>query len=311
MTTIESRLCRRPPSEALEWAARAIGDGARVTSVRRMRGGMSAAVHALSIEDARGARHRVVLRRFLRADWFAREPDLAEREARVLRLLEPCAIATPILVAVDTDGSSIDAPAVLMTRLPGRIELAPRDPEPYLRAMAEVLPRIHEIDVGSPAVMQLYQTYNDLDALEPPSWSRRPAAWQAVIALARGPQPDTPDRFIHRDFHPGNVLWSRGRLSGVVDWVNASHGAVGVDLGHCRANLVVLFGLETAERFRALHESIAGTAQHPFWDAITLIEALPGPPGKATWHDAGRRDLTTELMSARLDDYAASIAARL
>ncbi len=311
MTTIESRLRRRPPPEALEWAARAIGDGARVTSVRRLRGGMSAAVHALSIEDARGARHRVVLRRFLRADWFAREPDLAEREARVLRLLEQSAVTTPALVAVDEDGSIIDAPAVLMTRLPGHIELMPRDSESYLRGMAEVLPLIHETDAGSPPVVQAYRVYNDLEALEPPARSRQAEAWAAVIALARGTWPGEPDRFIHRDFHPGNALWSRGRLSGVVDWVNASRGPGGVDVGHCRVNLVILFGLDTAERFRALQESISGTEQHLFWDAITLIEALPGPWSPATWHDAGRRDLTAELMRERLDEYAVSIAARL
>ncbi|WP_081412680.1 phosphotransferase [Fictibacillus gelatini] len=32
--------------------------------------------------------------------------------------------------------------------------------------------------------------------------------------------PDARNGFIHRDYHPCNVLWEDGRLTGVVDWVN-------------------------------------------------------------------------------------------
>ena len=52
----------------------------------------------------------------------------------------------------------------------------------------------------------------------PPSWSPHPERWERAIELWwRGP-PAEPDRFIHRDYHPTNVLWQGRKLSGVVDW---------------------------------------------------------------------------------------------
>ena len=33
-----------------------------------------------------------------------------------------------------------------------------------------------------------------------------------------------PATLLHDDYHPGNVLWSRGRLTSVVDWTGAGFG---------------------------------------------------------------------------------------
>ena len=81
--------------------------------------------------------------------------------------------------------------------------------------------------------------------------------------------------FIHRDFHPGNVLWSRGRASGVVDWANACRGPRGCDLAHCRGNLIDLGGPEAADRFLAAYESFTGEAYHPYWEMASILEAGP------------------------------------
>lgn len=76
----------RPPVRALAWAASAVGRSGRVCDVRPLPGGTSSAVHALTIA-VDGRVHDVVLRRYVRADWLAAEPDLAEREAEALELL--------------------------------------------------------------------------------------------------------------------------------------------------------------------------------------------------------------------------------
>ena len=307
---LDDFLTLRPPGEALEWAARAVGDGARVVSARRLRGGTSSAMHEVVIERRRGGRERVVLRRYVRADWLAREPDLAVREARALRLASRAAVATPEVIAVDGDGSECDVPSVLMSRVAGRVEMAPRDLDGWLRQMAEVLTAIHAVEGDELAEVQRYQTWADLDGLAVPGWSREPGAWAAVIALARGPRPRVRQRFIHRDYHPMNVLWSRGRLSGVVDWTNASVGPPGNDVGWCRGNLVASHGLKAAERFRAVYEAVAGAEQHPVWDALVLIEVLPGDGPLAQLHDAGLTSLTRRTLRARFDSYAVSIARR-
>jgi aminoglycoside phosphotransferase (APT) family kinase protein len=117
----DERLLRGPiPEAALRWAASAVS-AARVLDATPLAGGTSSAVHALSVEDANGHVHELVLRRFVREDWLAEEPDLAAREAMALSLAADSPLPTPSLVGVDLDGADAGAPAVLMTRLPGRV----------------------------------------------------------------------------------------------------------------------------------------------------------------------------------------------
>jgi len=273
----DHRLLRgRPPAAALRWCATAVGGPrAAVTHVAALAGGTSSAVHAVQVRDGRDRVHALVLRRFVRADWLAEEPDLARHEAAALELAGSSGLPVPRLVAVDADGAEAGAPAVLMTRLDGAVEWRPREPEPFLRALAEVLPRVHAVAVTGPASAAIpgYAPYG-LRLTGPPSWTRRPEVWERALAAfaALASAPPTAGGFIHRDYHPGNVLWADGAVSGVVDWVNASHGSPDADVGHCRMNLAGALGPDAAERFLALHRSVSGRGEyHPVWDIAASL----------------------------------------
>lgn len=304
---VYERLVGRPvPDETLSWVARQFGRGARVVAVRRLRGGSSTAIHAVGVEDGRGARHALVLRRFIRPNW--KYPGLPRREATVLQLLERAAYPAPRLVAFDDGPAECDMRALLMTRLPGRVELAPKRIEPWLRQMGGALPSIHAIPLPS---TRRYRPYYDPRARRVPWWSKQPKAWRAVIDLARSRQPRTTARFIHRDYHPGNILWTRGKLSGVVDWINACAGPPQVDIAHCRVNLVRLHGLAVADRFLAAYASASGTSvadYDPYWDAIGLVDS--GLSRHVTAPTLAPRGLTDARMRSRLDGYAVAIAGR-
>lgn len=319
MTNIGQRLLARPPSEALRWVEVVVGGGASVTRVQRLRGGWSAAVHALDVRVANGGVRRLVLRRYVRADWLAREPDLAVREARTLRLLAGTPVPTPRLVAVDATADRCDVPAVLMTRERGRVDLAPTDLDRWLKRLAAPLPAIHALDPGSVrrARVPAYRPYYDVARQSPPAWTRVPEAWRALISRAAGPAPVSPGGFIHRDYHPGNVLWLRGRVSAVLDWVNASVGPPGVDVAHCRSNLAVLFGVEAAERLRDHYEALPGALRHDsYFDAVSMLDSdlasdAVGDGAPDAWEEQGRSDLTQALRRVRLDAYVESTAGRL
>lgn len=307
MPTPDELTLRVPPTpESLRWVESVIGRGARVASVRRLRGGVSSAVHSLVVVRD-GASQRLVLRRFVRADWFAREPDIARREAAALWLLKSADVPAPRLIAVDEDGSASGVPSVLMTRLRGRIVLAPPDIDSWLRQMAEALRRIHAARPSSTEMPWRYKTYNDPTTLDVPTWSARPREWAQVLAVARGPSPAATQHLIHRDYHPANVLWSRGRVSGIVDWVNACRGPAGVDIGHCRRNLALSHGVEVADRF--LDHCTGRAGYDPYWDIITLTDWLPGGDTYDGWTDLGL-DVPVRTVRARADDYVASLAAR-
>jgi aminoglycoside phosphotransferase (APT) family kinase protein len=267
----ERRLLRgRPPATALDWACAAAGARA-VVAVRARSGGMSSAVHAIEVEDKRGHRQRLVLRRYVRDDWLAEEPDAPAREAAALRALEASAVAAPRLVAADLAGHRADVPAVLMTFLPGRLDWAPSDVHRWLDRLAEPLPIIHATPAPA-AVIPPYRPYELDKELAPPRWTRHRKAWERAIEVYLGPPPTTKRLFIHRDYHPGNVLWSGQRVSGIVDWVNTSRGAPEADVGHCRANLAGHFGLSVGDRFLARYQALTGcTSYHPYWDLAVVV----------------------------------------
>jgi aminoglycoside phosphotransferase (APT) family kinase protein len=83
-------------------------------------------------------------------------------------------------------------------------------------------------------------------------------------------------RLIHRDYHPENTLWSRGHLSGVVDWTQASWGPPGLDLGHMRWNLVADHGQQVADQFLNCYRAATGSAcdDQPYWDLVSLLDLL-------------------------------------
>jgi aminoglycoside phosphotransferase (APT) family kinase protein len=280
-----------PPLRALRWAASAVGRGARVGRVWPLEGGTSSAVHALDVCDRRGRTHRLVLRRFVRQDWLAEEPDAPAREAAALELVRGSGARTPELVAVDGDGTEVGVPALLMTRLAGRIEWHPADLESFLRRLAAVLPRIHATPLPREPGIAPYDPY-ELGLAGPPPWASQPRMWRRAIELFESPAPSAERCFIHRDYHPGNVLWADGELAGVVDWVHASVGSPDADVGHCRVNLADRFGLEAADRFLELYQAAAGRGDyHPYWD----IAAALGGVDEAHFDPADERFLAHAL----------------
>ena len=281
-------LRRRPPAAALGWAAAAFGPGSRVVAVGPL-GSAWLANHAVDVADAAGAVHRVVLRRWARPGWDEEDPDFtAAREAAILELLAPTPVPAPALVAADPDAAACDVPALLLARLPGGPPdlKADPDPGPVLQGLAAALPPIHAVAVpgagraggpgrGGPVPVPGYHRFYELEQLAPPAWSARPGLWARAFAVAFGPPPPHRPCFIHRDYHPGNTLWSRGRLVGVVDWNFASLGSPSVDLGHMRVNLATDLGREWADEFLAAYRALTGVDHHPWWDLAAMVDVLP------------------------------------
>jgi Phosphotransferase enzyme family len=292
------RLLRtRPPRAALAWAGAVLGGP--VVSARPLRGGQSSAIHLLTVAPPGGSAspaghaeppRRAVLRRYVRGDLNAEEPDIAEREARTLRFVESLPLPTPRLLACDHTGEAAGVPAVLMSHLPGRVDWRPSDMGSWLRRLAEVLVPVHAATPPPPGVIRRFAAYRQ-NSYEPPSWARMPRVWARAAEIFRGsspgpvgsPEPGAPrfagmcdadpDVFIHRDYHPGNVLWRRGSVTGVVDWQSASVGPASIDVSHCRGNLLG-YGADVAGRFVAIWEEITGKRFHPGADIVTIIGFL-------------------------------------
>ncbi len=298
------------PPEALRWVARSVGMGATIESVKPLAGATSSVLHSIDVNHE-GCRLGVVLRRFVNAEWLKLEPDLARHEAASLMRAARAGVPTPELVAFDESGERCGVPATLMTRLAGRVELKPENFDLWLHRLAEAVLPFHALDASDHPWS--YFPYNDISSLTPPRWSAFPRDWERAIEIVSGPRPLAREIFIHRDYHPTNVMWQDGQVSGVVDWVNACRGAAGFDVAWCRLNLAQLYGVSTADRFLGAYRALAGASfeYQPYWDLIALIEILPGPPGVYEgWPAFGVSHLNDEMMRERLDDYLASLIAR-
>jgi aminoglycoside phosphotransferase (APT) family kinase protein len=287
----------RPPAETLAWVETTIGRGARVVGWRRLTGGITSSVHRLTVKR-NGRRWPYVLRRWV--------PDgehehyvtgAVAAETAVLAALERSDVPAPRVI-----GSTIDAahagPAVLMTRVPGHVHLMPRDRERWLKQMAHTLTRIHALDIDA----KPFESWFEGSERTPLPDASRPDIWSEAIALVAEERAPTHTCFIHRDYQHFNLLWSRERLTGVVDWVQASVGSPDVDVGHCRLNLAILFSADVAERFLQMYEAEAGRKVDPWWDVHSLLSFGPEWRSFLPIQIDGRAPLDVDGMTSRVED---------
>jgi aminoglycoside phosphotransferase (APT) family kinase protein len=272
------------PSEAtLGWVRDAMGGA--IMSVRSM-GVASTTMHAVSARDRDGVVRRLALRRYHDMDRLDMDPwYVPDNEATVLGLLDDAEVPAPRLLAADAMATVCDLPALLTTRLPGRPVDRPKDLKVFLGDMAWTLARVHEVESRGGVWLPRYQPYYDpvFDGpRRPPAWSSSPALWERVFAILEGPEPDGRQGFIHRDFHPGQILWADGRLSGVVDWTTGCRGPFGIDLARVRLNLALDVGVNATLAFLDAYRAAAGTEpRHPYWDLLDVADFALAPPDPA------------------------------
>ncbi|TCK92656.1 phosphotransferase family enzyme [Natranaerovirga hydrolytica] len=290
-----------------EWIKKVLGSSTSIKSITPLKGGISSEIFCIEMTNNKS----LVLRQFTNQEWLTKCLDLALHEAMSLECAKKIDIPTPELIAFDEKGIDTGHPTILMTLLRGKVDIEPIMQNKWINDIAKTLNSIHTVDIQMP---WNYYTYNKVHELEEPMWTKKPKLWGQAIEILKGEKPKTKYRFIHRDYHPTNILWDNNQVSGVVDWVNSCMGPTGIDVGHCRLNLALLIGVNVADDFLNRYIEIAGNnyEYHPFWDLITLIEFLPGPPKVYRgWVDLNIKHLTNELMIGRIDNYLASIMKRL
>lgn len=249
------------PTAAREWVRRQTG--AEVVRWRRLPGASTSAVHAVRLSDGRQA----VLRRWVWPFVLVDEPAVPQRELDALALAEKVDLPAPRVIASDVTGDEVGdgVPAVLMTFVSGRAVAVPD-----LRRLAEAAVAVHEVDAGGFPHDYFRWSLDELDG--PPPTATDPALWERALDLRRTAMPAYEPVFIHRDYHPGNVLWQRGALGGIVDWPNGCRGPWGADVASCRQNLIWLSGDEAADEFQRAYTTVTGRDYHPYWELNRLLE---------------------------------------
>ncbi|HSL77059.1 MAG TPA: aminoglycoside phosphotransferase family protein [Candidatus Limnocylindrales bacterium] len=198
-------------------------------------------VRPRTVDQARSFRGLVYLIDDLALRWYAsppEEPDAISHEVAALTAVDGAGIPSPRLVAWTQE-----PPALLMTRRRGRHRLDGSG----ATSVHNTLDAIHAVQPG-PLRAWAYRGYHEGRAMPRPTWWRDRPTWDRALAISVGRRPPTTDPvLIHRDFHPGNLLWSDAAITGVLDWTDACLGPASFDLAHYRVNIATLEGSAVAD----------------------------------------------------------------
>ena len=298
----------------LAWVSRHLEVGERIVRTEALHGGITAEMRRLTIGTRDGGTRDLVLRTFVNVE---HAEDWLNREAGALTLLTGTGVPAPGLVAVDPTAAHCEYPSLLMTHLAGRTILDDEGLETRVPLLARQLVAIHALRPAERP--REYVALTTADTVVTPKGADA-AAWAAAIDVIRKPAPSYEGRFLHRDFHPGNVLFdvppprpAGPRITGVVDWAATSWGPTDLDVAHCSTNLALLHGPAWGLRFAEAYEEAGGVlaaaaSERLYWrvrDGLAFSEEvlLVAQP----WREAGRTDLTTRAVEERLDAYVTAL----
>ncbi|QEV04515.1 phosphotransferase family protein [Streptomyces prasinus] len=301
------------------WVEKGLSEAERIEDVARLRGGWTSEMRRLDI-CGRGGRRSLVLRSFVKPFYVRHAEGLLTREAAVLRLLGGTDVPAAGLVDVDATAQYCDHPSLLMTLLHGTVRLGDEGADRRAELMAHQLLRIHRLPVTAEARPRAYQAWTSPERVSPPEDTDQPELWHRAVDVIRREPPEFRACFLHRDFHPGNVLFTGDgdglRISGVVDWVETSWGPADLDVAHCSTALALLHGVSAGVHFADRYVAAGGTlaeerAAHLYWRLLDALAFAPDAEKVAVpWREVGRADLTPTLLTRRLEGYLQALFAR-
>ena len=273
--------------------------GAPVTRVRSLTFGITS---ELDLIEAGG--ERFVLRRYSDADVVERGRDIADDEAAILTAARAVlGDLVPRPVAAAPYGSAAGGPVLVMSYLEGAPRIVGLDPQ----RLVEPLIRLHRADVTT-TLPPFHHWYDPARARVPP-WTSHADTWARIVSLAGRSQPASRHAFIHRDYHPGNLLWRGDALTGIVDWAFGCWGPPAAEIAHARANLALVEGCAAADRFLSEYAGADPAYAHdPWWDAAELLTWDDDFSGVMAFNAFGA-GLDVDVVRSRADEYARSVVA--
>jgi len=280
-----------------------VAPGGRVVRVRPLHGGIASSVYLVHLESDSARRQAVVVRRY---GAYSREhdPEASQREFTILNVLSRQGLPVPKPFFVEPGAS----PFLVMSRVAGRPLLAPRDLTDYVRQTAETLVRLHAVSLEGLEFLADQRVYTERALrpdLRPHGDPLQEAVWEAALRL--WPRLGQARRtLVHGDYWPGNILWSRGRLVGVIDWEQPRLGDPTKDVATCRGDLSILFGLDAAAEFLQHYLGAGGTVSNlEFWDLLVSTWAVREIETWASVYPLlGRPELTPEVARQRIRAFA-------
>ncbi len=226
--------------------------------------------------------------------------SLIMQETDTLHRLVDCLWA-PRCLASDPFGTASGSPAILQSLVVGSPQMVPRSIPDWLRGLSLSTHEIAGSGIALDEVTDFAPWLPDSD--ETPRWCSSPARFNRSLEDFRNgvlPSASGPHRFVHRDLHPGNVLFENGCWVGIVDWAHGCRGVAEVDVSRCRVEIALLAGLEAANSYLRMCADLVPNYDFR-WDVLVALELSPWVKDIVECFQSVGANVTESSVEATLD----------
>ena len=281
-----------------------------VIKIERLHGGIDNQVFLINLLNAQKASEKIILK-LRRKELSDIEPNAYGKQYKLLSMLYEAGLPVQLPLWYDTIGELFGTQAIALSYLDGNPTLSPINKVTWVKQLGEALAKIHCFDISKYDMSFLTSRDKETECLlsnapekkiieEHPNgkvmWDILNKNWFEIKK--------EPRTLIHQDYHPGNIIFNKNTLSGVIDWDGASIGHPTYDVSHNRVDLAMQFGQDVADLFLEAYEKAIGYKLKEifFWDIHRAWAALPN---YKYWipamHGIGRLDLNEQNMGERLN----------
>lgn len=266
--------------------------GAYLVHLWPLEGGVSAQVTAMEVSGPDGSIRKLVVRQHGKTE-RERNPDIARDEYRVLELLASQEMAAPSPVYVDPEGVFFDDTCLIVEFMSGDPNFDPTDQAAYLMQMAGHLSLIHTLNCAGheldflPAMTDLG---TELIATKGGNGVAPPIDNLVdVMAIVKSNWPLTQHNssvLLHGDFWPGNLICEGDRITGVIDWEDASTGDPLSDVANTRLEVLWAFGQDAMALFTEhyIRNSKPDITNLAYWDLFAALRRTSAFTGWIVGH---------------------------
>ena len=215
-------------------------------SSRILEGGVSSEVFLIVVESKKGEEKIV-----LRTEGGQPAENSIKTEYLLLEKLHQTKVPCAKPIHLDHSKEILDKDFMLMTYLEGTIEIPKIKDFGFLNKMVEILKNIHNVDTKTlPTLPCRFDPTYDLFEFLPNARINK-----ELKAILKGYDTSYSGKpvLLHGDFWPGNILWTKDEISGVLDWEYAAIGDPVSDLAVASLELKYDYGRRGVDRFLDLY----------------------------------------------------------
>ena len=215
-------------------------------SSRILEGGVSSEVFLIIVESKKGEEKIV-----LRTEGGPPAENSIKTEYLLLEKLHQTKVPCAKPIHLDHSKEILDKDFMLMTYLEGTIEIPKIKNFGFLNKMVGILKNIHNVDTKIlPTLPCRFDPTYDLFEFLPNARINK-----ELKAILKGYDTSYSGKpvLLHGDFWPGNILWTKDEISGVLDWEYAAIGDPVSDLAVASLELKYDYGKRGVDRFLDLY----------------------------------------------------------